>query len=78
MDEDQLKSIQNKRYRVEDYGQNQYFVKLFRCTICLVELRNGDTIKQLFCDHVFHSECIEEWLRRKSACPVCRDQLGNG
>jgi len=47
----------------------------YRCTICLIELKNGDSAKQLSCDHIFHSDCIDEWLRRKKACPVCRNEV---
>lgn len=41
-----------------------------------MELKNNDEVKRLYCEHIFHGECIDEWLRRKSACPVCRDSLG--
>uniref|UniRef100_A0A060SZ38 RING-type E3 ubiquitin transferase n=1 Tax=Blastobotrys adeninivorans TaxID=409370 RepID=A0A060SZ38_BLAAD len=27
------------------------------------------------CRHVFHSECMEQWLRTRLQCPVCRNHL---
>jgi len=28
--------------------------------------------KQLPCEHAFHNECLEKWLKGKFECPVCR------
>lgn len=27
------------------------------------------------CKHIFHSQCLEGWMRQKLACPVCRKDL---
>ncbi|CAN6380599.1 unnamed protein product [Urochloa humidicola] len=27
------------------------------------------------CSHTFHEHCILEWLRRNTACPLCRHHL---
>jgi E3 ubiquitin-protein ligase RNF115/126 len=27
------------------------------------------------CSHRFHDECLREWLRHHSQCPVCRLEL---
>ncbi|XP_041699270.1 chromatin modification-related protein EAF7 isoform X3 [Coregonus clupeaformis] len=46
------------------------------CLICHDDLhRGGSGIRTLHCSHSFHSECIEEWLWRKQACPTCRVQV---
>ncbi|KAF8789180.1 E3 ubiquitin-protein ligase MPSR1 like protein [Argiope bruennichi] len=50
--------------------QNQPNDEIF-CSICLdttTDLRN----RQLFCGHKFHSRCINDWLRFRYSCPVCR------
>ena len=39
------------------------------CSICLEE--NPDHIL-INCGHHFHKECIEQWLRIKPICPLCR------
>ncbi|MBA0787163.1 hypothetical protein Gotri_026616 [Gossypium trilobum] len=43
------------------------------CPICLSEYLSKDTIRCIpECKHCFHAECIDEWLRMNSTCPVCR------
>jgi hypothetical protein len=49
------------------------------CCICLEAYRPGDTIcaaTTTSCDHVFHEECILEWLQNDhNDCPLCRTGL---
>ncbi|KAJ1986330.1 hypothetical protein H4R33_003419 [Dimargaris cristalligena] len=43
------------------------------CAICLDYLVKGQEARQLPCRHVYHKECIDEWLVKKSsACPLCK------
>ncbi|KAK9665257.1 hypothetical protein RND81_14G100600 [Saponaria officinalis] len=43
------------------------------CPICLSDYRPRDTLKLLpECLHRFHAECIDQWLRSKGICPICR------
>lgn len=43
------------------------------CVICLEEFLNGDRCKTLAtCNHVYHKVCIDQWLRWKRRCPICR------
>lgn len=48
------------------------------CPICLDEYRHGDEIcwsHSEACLHVFHRECIIEWLIRHDECPICRQDF---
>jgi hypothetical protein len=48
------------------------------CSICLHSYNPGQTIclaKNPQCKHVFHHDCIEEWLKDHSDCPLCRVNL---
>ena len=42
------------------------------CIICLCEEGTFVSIK---CKHKFHQPCIEEWIKQKRECPICRIKL---
>lgn len=45
------------------------------CTICLDKFSTGQRIswpKYGDCDHIYHTECITEWLALHDDCPLCR------
>jgi hypothetical protein len=49
-----------------------------QCNICLEDLTedelNKPTLIQLKCNHIYHKECIKEWLTKQSTkCPSCRN-----
>ncbi|CAF0720369.1 unnamed protein product [Adineta steineri] len=43
-----------------------------QCYICLEDFQSIDSIKILNCQHIFHTHCINEWLRNHSNCAYCR------
>merc|ERR1711964_143243 len=43
-----------------------------QCMICLTEFAAAEECRRLPCSHVFHSSCINEWLRRCTDCPICK------
>lgn len=44
------------------------------CVICMNDFKEDDQIAELKCDerHYFHSACLEDWLKRKLECPLCK------
>jgi hypothetical protein len=42
------------------------------CSICLAEFVEGDELRMLGCLHVFHSQCIDQWLAISRECPLCK------
>jgi len=45
----------------------------FECTICLTEVEEGDRVGILSCQHIFHAECLQQWISRRNVCPLCQD-----
>ncbi|GAB4857553.1 hypothetical protein Ancab_015461 [Ancistrocladus abbreviatus] len=44
------------------------------CSICLSEYVPQETLRVIpECNHCFHAQCIDEWLRMKATCPLCRN-----
>ncbi|KAL9665284.1 hypothetical protein QQ045_020699 [Rhodiola kirilowii] len=43
------------------------------CSICLCEYKAQDMLRSIpDCNHYFHSDCVDEWLKLNATCPVCR------
>lgn len=45
------------------------------CAICMSKFEAGDNITGLECKHTLHTDCIAEWVKYKSECPVCRADI---
>lgn len=46
------------------------------CAVCVDEFKVGVPVRQLPCQHIFHPECIDEWLNEySSVCPLCKMNL---
>ncbi|XP_016651066.1 PREDICTED: putative RING-H2 finger protein ATL21B [Prunus mume] len=44
------------------------------CPICLGTYKSKETLRTIpECNHYFHANCIDEWLRRNATCPLCRN-----
>ena len=48
-----------------------------KCVICYEDFKNNDSAIFLPCFHVFHSNCIKEWLSKKDICPCCKINVKN-
>ncbi|RWR91438.1 zinc finger protein [Cinnamomum micranthum f. kanehirae] len=43
-----------------------------KCSICQEEYEAGDEMGKLGCEHRYHLDCINQWLRLKNWCPICK------
>jgi hypothetical protein len=43
------------------------------CTVCQDDFKTEDTVRILPCEHIYHTDCIDGWLKEHSyKCPCCR------
>ena len=73
----------NKCFPVKTYSRlkqtlirmktRKFFVQ--ECVICIEPIRNDCKCRMLSCFHIFHAECIENWLVTNASCPMCNKQL---
>ncbi|KAK2385610.1 RING/U-box superfamily protein [Trifolium repens] len=56
----------------EDASKHQVDKK---CSICQEEYEADDELGRLNCDHMYHFQCIQQWVAHKNFCPVCKQQV---
>ncbi|KAH8295203.1 hypothetical protein KR018_008705, partial [Drosophila ironensis] len=43
-----------------------------KCAICLTLFEIENDVRRLPCMHLFHTECVDQWLVTNKHCPICR------
>lgn len=79
--EEDLKKLRVFRFEVEGGGDTTGGKEVSNetevsCSICLCDYQKDELLRELPCKvgrHVFHADCIDEWLTQKLSCPICRD-----
>ncbi|KAH0513366.1 E3 ubiquitin-protein ligase RNF181 [Microtus ochrogaster] len=46
-----------------------------KCPVCLLEFEEEETVIEMPCHHLSHSNCILPWLSKTNSCPLCRHEL---
>lgn len=47
----------------------------FRCAICMCDFVLGESLRFLPCMHIYHKDCIDDWLMRAFTCPSCMEPV---
>ncbi|CAH2095070.1 unnamed protein product [Euphydryas editha] len=45
------------------------------CTICSDLLNQAENIYATKCGHIFHFNCLSQWISRSKTCPQCRNKV---
>uniref|UniRef100_A0A1A8IQN1 RING finger protein 11 n=2 Tax=Nothobranchius TaxID=28779 RepID=A0A1A8IQN1_NOTKU len=67
--------IQHLPKGVYDGGQDGSEKKIRECVICMLDFVYGDPIRFLPCMHIYHMDCIDDWLMRSFTCPSCMEPV---
>eukprot|EP00903_Cladosiphon_okamuranus_P008527 g8187.t1 len=47
------------------------------CSVCLFEYHKDEAVTLLPCSHLYHTECIDIWMRDHTNCPHCRADMNS-
>jgi len=45
------------------------------CSVCLEDFEPETVCRQLYCEHIYHGNCIEAWLNQHYNCPNCKKDI---
>ncbi|KAK2405535.1 E3 ubiquitin-protein ligase BIG BROTHER [Trifolium repens] len=68
---DTLASLPSVIYKTgsDQHGSND------SCVICRVDYEDDESLTILSCKHLYHPECINNWLKINKVCPVCSTEV---
>ncbi|KAI3825684.1 hypothetical protein L1987_07239 [Smallanthus sonchifolius] len=82
MSKDDIKKLPWYDYKLDhddDDDHHDHEVKRVECAVCLEVFKSGDRCRLLpNCRHSFHANCIDSWLIKTAACPICRTRVDLG
>ena len=72
MKREEIDKIRTIKYQEKELKTNDE-----KCAICLEDFMNDDECRELRCSHIYHINCIDNWLLKHSyKCPCCREGAG--
>ena len=65
----QIEKLPEIKYDKNKYSEN------YQCIICMEEFQKREKVTLLPCGHIFHKNCIKEWLLKEKSCPFCKSEI---
>ncbi|KAJ1912091.1 hypothetical protein H4219_005730 [Mycoemilia scoparia] len=62
--QDSINRLPRRKVNPEDVAKNA------KCPVCLAELESGETVLEMPCKHLVHSDCGAEWFKEHGTCPI--------
>ncbi|RDX79773.1 E3 ubiquitin ligase BIG BROTHER-related, partial [Mucuna pruriens] len=68
---DTIACLPSVNYKIgsDQHGSND------SCVICRMDYEDGESLTVLSCKHLYHPECINNWLKINKVCPVCSTEV---
>ncbi|MED6179811.1 hypothetical protein PIB30_004456 [Stylosanthes scabra] len=68
---DTLAGLPSIKYKTgsDQHGSND------SCVICRMDYEDDESLTVLSCKHLYHPECINNWLKINKVCPVCSTEV---
>ncbi|KIW27651.1 uncharacterized protein PV07_07375 [Cladophialophora immunda] len=67
--------LDSPRYALEDHDETMAWIPAGnqrKCTLCLEPFRDPSVTT---CGHVFCWTCVQDWVKEKAECPLCRQSV---
>jgi hypothetical protein len=75
---DEIPMSKNEITKLESIYYHLFSIVEYQCSICCEDIKHDELIIKLFgCSHMFHKNCLEQWLSRKPLCPNCKRNVRN-
>ena len=69
LSKNQIDKLPIVKYDKDKYSEN------YQCIICMEEFEKKEKVKLLPCGHIFHDNCIKQWLLKQKTCPFCKGEI---
>tara|TARA_Y100001938_G_C7976458_1_gene372012 strand:- start:62 stop:313 length:252 start_codon:yes stop_codon:yes gene_type:complete len=66
----EVKKVEEKEVTIKNF-LNQQKDNFNECVICLQEMKTNEELSIIACSHIYHTECIQAWAKKKRLCPLC-------
>ena len=66
----EVKKVEEKDDTIKNF-LNQQKDNFNECVICLQEMKTNEELTIILCSHIYHTECIQAWAKKKRLCPLC-------
>ncbi|KAL5544422.1 hypothetical protein UlMin_008206 [Ulmus minor] len=76
-DDDDVRVVAASKEFIEGLERQKVEDSDIVCSVCLEDVLKGSEAIGLPCSHLYHGDCIVEWLQRSNDCPLCRLKMPN-
>jgi len=61
--------IKKEKLKIKNFSENT------KCCICISDFEVDEEVGITTCSHVFHYDCLIEWGKYKTSCPLCLQNI---